>query len=66
MEGAQTMNLNLDKLTLTILELANRLIGTRTFFISLLGNEKYTIIKVLNTDGCEIEEGAQIPFNETL
>lgn len=66
MEGAQTMNLNLDKLTLTILELANRLIGTRTFFISMLGNEKYTIIKVLNTDGCDIEEGAQIPINETL
>ncbi|QOY35568.1 hypothetical protein AWH56_023305 [Anaerobacillus isosaccharinicus] len=60
------MNLNLDKLTLTILELANRLIGTRTFFISMLGNEKYTIIKVLNTDGCDIEEGAQIPINETL
>ncbi|MFN7250252.1 MAG: hypothetical protein ACK4M9_05595 [Anaerobacillus sp.] len=60
------MNINLDQLTVTILELANRLIGTRTFFISMLNNDKYTILKVLNNNGSKVEEGGEYSFSETL
>jgi hypothetical protein len=64
MEGVLFMNL--DQLTHSILELANRLIGTRTLFISVLNNEEYRILKVINNGGSNIEEGAELPFSETL
>ncbi|WP_161568147.1 hypothetical protein [Anaerobacillus alkaliphilus] len=58
--------MNLDHLTQSILELANRLIGTRTFFVSMIDNDKYTILKVVNNNGSNIVEGLETPFHQTL
>jgi hypothetical protein len=66
MEGENLMKINLDQLTVNILELANRLIGTRTFFVSMLNHDKYTILKVLNNNGSNVEAGAEYSFSDTL
>lgn len=64
MEGASVMKL--DNITHTILQLTSKLIGTRTFFVSIIDDDTYKIVKVLNNEGSNISEGTEFPFQQTL
>lgn len=57
---------DIEKKLSSILDVAKNLIGTRTFFISRIGNHMFSVLKVLNQNGSNIEDGATLTLEHSV
>jgi hypothetical protein len=70
-EGFDIVTLNetykdFDEIANDVLRIANHVVGTRTFFISRINHDNFSLLKTLNHNGSLIEEGDNIPFDDIV
>ncbi|ARK31958.1 hypothetical protein [Halalkalibacter krulwichiae] len=54
-----------DKALDDLLWFSNKLIGTRTLFVSQI-EETFKVIKVFNQNGCNLVEGVELPKDHVI
>lgn len=70
-EGFDILTINetykdFDEIANDVLKIANHVVGTRTFFISRINHENFSLLKTLNYNGSLIEEGNSMPLENMV